>query len=299
MVGPAFAVVATGFVATRWLQPPAAWIATTQRATFDVLIPLMLFGIMVRLDLPDSPPWRLLGAYYLPTALLFLAVALAHARHGRETATLYGFGAAYSNVVLLGIPVSLAAFGEAGAFALFTIVSVNAPLLFTALALGASTPEDGDPLRVLLRRTLGNPILLALLAGATMNLAGLSLPAQLSALMTVVGKATPVLALLVMGAGLASHPLRGSAADATRLTALKLLLHPLLVWTGAWLLGLPVIERNVLVLLAAMPVGINVWLMALRHRRLEAHTAAAVIYSTALALVSLTLLVSALGGGRG
>jgi len=49
---------------------------------------------------------------------------------------------------------------------------------------------------------------------------------------------------------------------ATAITAIKLLVQPLVVWLLALLLGLPPVETQAVVLLAALSVGVNVYLMA-------------------------------------
>lgn len=297
VVGPAFAVVASAWLAVRLFAPPPLWITRLQRATFDVLIPVMLFNLASRIELPAEVPWGVIVAYFGPTLLLFaapLALAISRAR-GLRHAALLGFAVTYSNAVLLGIPITLSAFGEEAALPLFVVVSLNSPLLFTALALAAADEaDDGHPLALLARRTLGNPILLALLCGLIVNLADWAPFGPVSVLLDAVSALAPKVALLAMGAGLASYRLRGEWRGAAGIGSTKLLLHPLLVYAASTAMGLDGATRATLTVLAAMPVGINVYLMALRYRTLEPASALAVALSTLASVVTLTLLISAL-----
>lgn len=297
VVGPAFAMVAAAWLAVRLVEPAPVWIGRLQRATFDVLIPIMLFSLASRIDLPERLPWDIIAAYFGPTLLLF-ASPIGHAwlrGQGQRPAALLGFALTYSNAVLLGIPITLSAFGDDAALPLFVVVSLNSPLLFTALALAAADAgDDGHALTLLARRTLGNPILLALVCGMIVNLADWRPFGPVSLILDGVSLVAPKVALVTMGAGLAGYHLRGELRNAAWIGAAKLLLHPLLVFLAALLLGLDPAVRATLTVLAAMPVGINVYLMAVRYRALEPASALAVSLSTLASVLTLTLLISAM-----
>jgi len=76
---------------------------------------------------------------------------------------------------------------------------------------------------------------------------------------------------------------------------LKLAVQPLVVWLLARLLGLPPLESKVVVLLASLSTGANVYLMATQFGTLEAAIAGSLVISTALAAFTAPALLWALG----
>jgi predicted permease len=72
-------------------------------------------------------------------------------------------------------------------------------------------------------------------------------------------------------------------------TALKLLLHPLIVWAlVTFVVPLPPIFATVAILFAAMPCGINAYLLAERYRVGVAAAAGAVTLSTSLSVLTIS-----------
>jgi predicted permease len=73
------------------------------------------------------------------------------------------------------------------------------------------------------------------------------------------------------------------------ISALKLVLHPFIVWALAFhVLPVPPVWAGVAVLFAAMPSGINAYLLAARYKVGETTASAAVAFSTALSVVTVS-----------
>ena len=106
------------------------------------------------------------------------------------------------------------------------------------------------------------------------------------------------LSLVVLGMGLAQYGVRAGWQLAAGIALLKLVAQPLVVWVLAWALGLPPLETQVVVLLVALPVGINVYLMAREFRTLEGAVATAMLMTTALAAATTPITLSLLGAGH-
>ncbi|HEX5639747.1 MAG TPA: AEC family transporter, partial [Burkholderiaceae bacterium] len=94
------------------------------------------------------------------------------------------------------------------------------------------------------------------------------------------------------------YGLRAGWEVAAGIVALKLVGQPLIVWAIAWAIGLPPVETQAVVLLAALPVGINVYLMAREFKAIEGPVATSMLVSTLLAAISVPLALSLLGVGR-
>ncbi|MDX1606213.1 MAG: AEC family transporter, partial [Candidatus Competibacterales bacterium] len=147
-----------------------------------------------------------------------------------------------------------------------------------------------------LRGLATNPIIIGLLLGLGWNLSGLPLPGPLDRLTEMLAQAATAGALFALGAGLTRYRLAGNLGEPLLLVALKMLLQPLLVWLlGAHVLALPPLWTAVLVLLAALPTGVNAYLFAQRYEVGIATATTTVFLSTATGLVSLPLVLYLLG----
>ena len=76
------------------------------------------------------------------------------------------------------------------------------------------------------------------------------------------------------------------------IAGIKVLLQPLMVWLLARLLALPPMETQVVVLLASIGVGANVYLMSRQFKVLEGAVAGSLVLSTCFAAVSTPLILT-------
>ena len=72
-------------------------------------------------------------------------------------------------------------------------------------------------------------------------------------------------------------------------------MQPLVVWGLAVALGLPTMETQVIVLLASIAIGANVYLMSRQFKTLEGPVASSLVLSTGLAALTTPLLMTLVG----
>lgn len=104
------------------------------------------------------------------------------------------------------------------------------------------------------------------------------MPALIDQPLAMVGTAAAPLAMIVLGMGLAEYGIREGWQISTAITAVKLLVQPLVVW-----------------LLASLAVGANVYLMARQFKVLEGPVAGSLLLSTMLSALTTPLIVSLMG----
>jgi len=223
---------------------------------------------------------------------------------GRPTreAIVHGLTSAQSNIVLVGIPLVLSAVGQAGAVPLILLVAVNLPLMMTAASLmmeGSGAGLSRAALFSVARNLATNLILIGFAAGLAAQLLGFRPSGAPKAVIDLIAQSAVPCALFAMGLALRRYGLFGDISMSAVITALKLLIHPLIVWAlVTFVVSIPPIFATVAILFAAMPCGINAYLLAERYRVGVPAAAGAVTLSTSLSVFSISfwLWMTGVGG---
>jgi predicted permease len=292
-----FSLVALGYLAglTGYLRPASG--EGISEFAINVAMPLLLFQTMVNADFHGVAPWSLWGAYFAAAALTWIAGHLVTTRiFGRDARVgiVGGVSSAYSNVVLLGAPFILGVFGSDGFEVLSLLVSVHLPIMMMASIImfemfGRGGNEPVHPLRIIrgfLRRLLLNPLIIGILAGLACRLGGAPLPGFVTRLVDALADTAGPVALFAMGLSLRRFGISGNIRPALALSALKLVLMPALVLGMVWLLGLPPLTSKVAVVVAALPSGINSYLVAVQFNTGQALASNQMTIATACAAVT-------------
>jgi predicted permease len=99
---------------------------------FYFAIPVMMFRNMATTALPEAIAWGYLLSYLIGVALVF-GIGMTAARLGFggsfERQAIIGFGSAFGNSVLLGIPLVLTALGEQASLPLFLLLAFHSGAL--------------------------------------------------------------------------------------------------------------------------------------------------------------------------
>jgi malonate transporter len=148
---------------------------------FVLAVPTLIFRTMAEAKLPDAQPWGFWLAYFAALAIVWaIGTVAARALFAQDHATsvVAGFAAGQSNTVMVGIPLILRAFGEAGAAPLFLLIAVHLPLILVVATAAIEGADRIDP-RDLARRLALNPILLGLAVGLLWRWTGWSISGPL------------------------------------------------------------------------------------------------------------------------
>lgn len=305
VVAPVFAVTAAGYLCVLLGYFKDAHIDGLNRFTQGFAIPVLLFEAARTLDLAAVFDPRLLLAFYAGSTITFAlgiwgARALFARRPGEAVAI--GFGALFSNSVILGIPIVDRAFGPEALSASLAIISIHAPFCYL---LGITVMEvsraDGrgvvETTRVVLRAMLRNALMIGLALGFAANLLAVPMPEVLvEGLALVVAAALPT-ALFGLGGVLVRYRLRRSLGEAAMVSLLSLAVHPAITFALAhWVLALPPIFVKGAVLTAAMAPGINTYIFATMYGRAEGAAASTVVLATGLSVLSISVWLAILGG---
>ena len=296
IVAPVFIVVAAGYAAVKSGLLGDEPIDQLMNFAIRFAIPCLLFAATSTIDLSVAFDWRLLSSYYL-AAITCFCIAYLVFRHGfgRRPGEAVGiaFGALFSNLVLLGLPISERAWGSDGMQPSFALVSVNAPICYLV---GITTMEclraDGrsafDTLRTVASAIFRNSLMIGILLGFAVNLSSLSLPDPLLGAVELMARASLPVALFALGGLLTRYQLSRSLGEAGVISGLSLVLQPALVWLIAWQLQLSEPITRAIVLMAAAAPGLNAYLFAAMYNRGQDIAASSVLLATLLSVFSIS-----------
>jgi hypothetical protein len=303
LTAPLFALVALGYVLARFGRGSLAASDALAAFVFSVAVPALLFRLMS--GFPALPPVdpRLLAAYF-GGAFIVYAVAYAFARglfrHDGASASVFGMGAIFANTVLLGVPLVTVTLGERALPAITLVIVFNAWVLWMLVTVCVEWARQRTASARALLRTASevamNPIVAAIIAGTAFGYTGWTLPVFADRTLALLADAAIPLSLVALGMSLAEYGVSSGWRESLAITALKLVLHPLAVYALARSIGLSPVETQAITVLAAMPVGANVYLMSKAFGTLGGPVAASIVLSTGLAALSAPIVIALTGG---
>jgi len=300
---PIFGLVALGFGAVRLRMLHEQGVHGLVLFVFNFAIPALLFASLATLELPEDLEWGFVAAYYGGAVLMYaLGMLVGRLAFGRDLAdqAIFGMCASYSNLVMVGLPVVLMAIGPEGMLPMMLIIAFQSvtfmPITVILIQRGRGWGSVGvrHHTRIALE-LVKNPIIVSILVGLVVNVAGVPLWPSVTGLLDLLGASAIPCALFALGASLAGYSIRGGGAPTVALTTVKLVLHPVAVWGIARVAGLDGVGVSVAILLAAMPSAVNTYLFGARYQVAADVAARTVLAATIGSTVTIVLVLSLLG----
>ena len=307
VVLPVFGLILVGYLAGRFKLLGLESSEALNRFVYFFALPALLFVGMARVPVAKVLNLPFLAAFLGGIAIVFV-VALVVARlafPGRMAArTLNGLSAVFANTGYMGIPLFLTAFGPEGALpAVIATVTLGAIVMAVGVIMIELDLSEGGGLGKALadvvRGVALNPLLIAPVAGLAWSAAGLGLPAPVATFCDLLGAAAGPSALFAIGLFLATRSLAAlmggrRAVEVAWLVALKLVGQPLATWWLARFLGLDPFWTASAVILAALPTGALVFVLASQYGVYVERASAVILASTVVSVVTLSAIMVAL-----
>lgn len=307
VIVPIFGLILLGYFCRRFevLGPFAS--AELNRFVIYLALPALLFDVMAKADWHDFALLEFAGAFGLSSVIIYgLTVGLClYKRRPLADASIDGLGSAYSNAGYIGIPLGLLVLGEESLPAV-TLAAVLATFFLFAISIvlvEVGLQAERSPSRIVLRvggALVRNPLLVAPMLGALFAVSGISMPSAATSFLTLLGDCASPCALIALGLFLADNTQTAKSMRnaALPLTVGKLVAHPVLTWFLVYpIFALPPALAKTAVLLAALPTGTGPFMLAEFYRRGTTETSGAILLSTIISLVTITLLLAYGGYG--
>ena len=299
-MGIIFGVVIVGYIATRI----GVWKVEMNRNmsvfVLNVTCPMLIIGSVMGEGLQFSYQeiWQLIVVSLINYAVLIIgAFVMAKTWRVRpDRQGLQKFMVTFGNVTFIGFPACAAIFGDRAVF-YASVLDIPFNLLIFTVGLSFVTEQ---PIRAIFRpRVLFSPCVVASIIAVVLALLKADTPPIIGKFFHLVGDMTIPCALLLIGATLATIPVRDMVGNkfVYAIATLKLLIMPMAVWGVFQLFNFDPFVTNVAVVLTGMPVAANGIMFCLKYGKDEHLMTQAIFLTTLLSLFTLPLLAFMLGKG--
>ncbi|QEW07784.1 AEC family transporter [Nitrincola iocasae] len=289
IVTPIFFIVFLGFILRRTGLIDANFVSVSSKLVFTITLPALVFMSIAQMDFhavfnPGQLTYVILG-----TLSTFVLIWWLAARWITNPADLGAFiqGAFRSNYGIIGLAVCFNLFGESGLAQASLLLALVIPM-YNVLAILCLTLPMRRSQSVSLLSTLfeiaKNPLILAVVFALPISYMGIQLPDVVATTGRYFANLTLPLALLAIGGTLNLKSLRDSSVQAFWATSTKLVFLPLVLTTGAWLVGFRAQELTIMMVLFACPTAAASFVMA-KTMGANAELSANIILTTTLGSV--------------
>ena len=304
---PYFGLIFIGFACGKARGLPESGLAWMNFFLLYVSLPALLFRIMSETPFSElnNPPFLI--ATTLATVSAFL-IAMVSGRFVGELslrkATMAGLAGAYGNIGYMGPGLALAVLGAKAAAPTALIFCCDSIFLFSIVPLLMALTDREHPsslhaIGVAVRQIVLNPLIMSAAAGALAAALHIQLPVAVDKTLLFLQNAAAPTALFVLGVTVALRPFERVPWEVPGVIAIKLLVHPLIVF-GLMLLFGPFAQpwAATAVLMAALPPALNVFVIARQNNTWIEPASVAVLIGTFASVITLTSVMWFIQSGR-
>ena len=288
VLAPIVILVAAGFLLERRFHLDTKSI---NRIVYFVLSPSLVYSTILTLELdPDATGRSVLFAGLHMLIMGALAFLLAKQwRYEGGLASAFVITTILMNNGNYGLPLNLFAFGETGFGYALVLFMFNA-MVGGAVSIFLAIRGQSNGLAAL-RRTLVQPIIIAMILGAFSRFTHIAPTGSLMDMVDMAGQAAIPVFLLVLGMSLAQTNVRANLSPVLRLTAVRMIISPAIALALAALVGLTGVAFAVAVMQASMPSAVNTIVITNEFDAAPDFTAGAVLMTTLVSLLTLPTLL--------
>ena len=294
---PVFLVIGFGYAVVKagLLAEPA--VDGLMRFAQNFAVPCLLFRSIAHLDLSAAYDLGLMTSFYVGAFAGFFACffgAMLVFRRPMSDAVSIGFAGLFSNSLLLGLAITERAYGTEALQGNYAIISLHAPMLYGfGIALMEWARSRGAGMsgvaltRQITRAILSQSLVIGILLGFAVNLAGNPLPGFFWSGVDMIARAAIPVALFGLGGVLVRYRIEGDIGPVLMVTAASLLLHPAITWgLGTQVFHLDTAALRSAVVTAAMAPGVNAYMFAHMYGVGKRVNASSVLVATAASIVT-------------
>lgn len=287
IIVPIFVLIGVGTAMDRLFRLD---LPTLSKLNFYVFVPALVFVKVLKADLQASEMWRVVAFSLAHFAALWLLAAVALARGPlRRERTVLTLGALFSNCGNYGIPLVALAFGDRCMGALAIVLMLQNLLSFTVGVWMCERHSRGA-----LKSLAGFwkiPVVCAVVIALAMRWLHSPLPPQLEQPLDYLADGLVPVALLTLGAQLSRSAISGNRLALAAAVGMRLAISPLAAALLVPLFGLKPPLSSLMIVLAGVPVAVNVYILAAEYKQDEQLASQSVFWTTLLSAATVSILL--------
>lgn len=262
VIGPIFALVGCGYLLGRRRKIDTEPLADV---AIYICLPFLLFSALVRHPITGLAAAQIFGwqagMYLCSVPAIWLVAHIAG--WDQPTRSAVALSLPTINVASYGVPVVLFALGDE-ALTLIMLLFVYGNVFGSSFGVYIAAGGRQSPLHAF-KSIFKLPLIYTAAAAIGVNLLSLPIPASVLQTADLIGKAGPILAIILLGVQVSRIQFRGhdSAALYGGIGA-KILLGPLIGIGLTWLVGAEGPVRDVLLICSCLPTAINALILTVR-----------------------------------
>jgi malonate transporter and related proteins len=304
LILPVFAVILTGWIVgfTGYLSRKLS--DALIHFAYNIAMPALLVVTIAQEPSHSLINWRFLVAFGGGSLLCFILVfGIMAIRASRSLAsrTMHGMAASMTNTGFVALPVLQAIYGQhavlPAAIATVFVAVVMFPLAVILLELDQrDTQGSRTTPMVTVKHVILNPMVISTLIGMLLSVLDLHMPGPVTAYLNIMADALTPCALFAIGLGLSIDGLRANLGRASLLSAVKLVIMPVIVYGLSVALGLDPLYTIAAVICAAVPTAKTVYILAGEYHCEEMMVASTVSLTTLVSVITLVIWLYGLSG---
>jgi malonate transporter len=304
LILPVFAVILTGWIVAVTGYLSRALSDALIHFAYNIAMPALLIVTIAQEPAHSLINWGFLVAFGGGSLLCFILVfGIISIQGSRSLAsrTMHGMAASMTNTGFVALPVLQAIYGPRAvlpaAIATVFVAVVMFPLAVILLELGQRDSHGSQtPVMVTIKHVVLNPMVISTVIGMLWSVFGLRMPGPVTAYFGILADALTPCALFAIGLGLSIDGLRANIGKASLLSAVKLVIMPLIVYGLSVSFGLDPLYTIAAVICAAVPTAKTVYILAREYHCEEMMVASTVSMTTLVSVTSLVVWLYALSG---
>jgi predicted permease len=290
---PIFAVIALGWAAVSVKLTPPSALDVLGAFSFRFALPALVVRLIASEPLGRSFNPLFFSGYLVSGSMMFaLLFGVSYLLEGQtqSIAAARSTAATVSNLGFLGPPLVLAYFGQRGAgpLAMAIVAEVGILMSIGAVMMAKAEMRGRGIGRLIVQSTVCNPVIAAIIVGASLAATGATLPRPVDHFLAFLGGSAAPTALFTVGGVLATQRItRSTVFAAAGITVIKVVAYPLTVWCLlTQVLRVDAFWSSTGVLIASLPSAGSNYVLAQRYAADAERVSAGIVVSTIVSIVT-------------
>lgn len=283
---PLFLIIGMGFLSRRFGVLKAGDERVLNSFVYFFALPALFVANLSETQFNfENVRFMIAGIIPVVTVVVLFCAAFFLLRFSRDTLFLLIMSTAFGSLAFFGIPFIMFAFPgiEAEHYATLAVASISPVSVFVSIIVlelySLKSPSFLAGAVNVAKRLAVNPLILSIIAGACLSLAGVVIPGPLSRALHMLGGTTSTVALFLLGVFLYGRTY-SHLSKAFLLSLLRIVLLPLIALGTVMLFTIEGLEKATIVLMHSMPTAISLIVLSERYDFFKETIASLVLISS-------------------